>query len=172
MRSAIALLACVAILAVVNVSIAGKERLLAEGQIVYLELAPVDPRSIMQGDYMALNYQVANEVRAALPRKEGAPGWRRELDARDGRLVVTLDERGIGHFSRLDSGQVLAANEVRLRYRIRAGQLKFASNAFFFQEGRGGQYEAARYGRFRVAEDGDLLLTGLHDADLNDLGEQ
>ncbi|MFX7329222.1 GDYXXLXY domain-containing protein, partial [Acinetobacter baumannii] len=35
---------------------AQKEMLLKEGQLVLLPLAPVDPRSLMQGDYMALRY--------------------------------------------------------------------------------------------------------------------
>ena len=28
----------------------------------YLELAPVDPRSILQGDYMTLNYDITDKV--------------------------------------------------------------------------------------------------------------
>jgi hypothetical protein len=43
---------------------------------------------------------------------------------------------------------------------MRDGRPKFATNAFFFQEGDAGLYEAARYGEFRV-DDGELLLTGL-----------
>jgi uncharacterized membrane-anchored protein len=63
----------------------------------------------------------------------------------------------------------LADNEAYLRYRVRAGRLKFASDAFFFQEGTAGAYENARYGRYRVADDGELLLTSLHDEHLNQL---
>mgnify|MGYP000272680232 FL=1 len=29
----------------------------------YLELAPVDPRSLLQGDYMTLNYDITDKVR-------------------------------------------------------------------------------------------------------------
>ena len=47
-----ALVFLVIILGLVNWSITGKEKHLAEGKIVYLDLAPVDPRSLMQGDYM------------------------------------------------------------------------------------------------------------------------
>jgi uncharacterized membrane-anchored protein len=63
----VALVSLVVILALVNWSIFGKEKQLAEGKIVYLDLAPVDPRSLMQGDYMALRFQLANEVYSALP---------------------------------------------------------------------------------------------------------
>ena len=43
----IIVLATVVMLVVVNGSIWQKERHLAEGEIVYLELAPVDPRSLI-----------------------------------------------------------------------------------------------------------------------------
>ncbi len=43
-------------LIMVNISIYQKQHLLAKGDIIILELAPVDPRSLMQGDYMALSY--------------------------------------------------------------------------------------------------------------------
>ena len=51
-----------AILALVNFSIYQQEQQLANGDIVVFDLAPVDPRSLMQGDYMALNYQITNQI--------------------------------------------------------------------------------------------------------------
>lgn len=159
MRSAIALIACVAGLALVNLSIAGKERLLRDGKPVYLELAPVDPRSLMQGDYMALRFKVAND---ALPAARGDA-------AADGRIVATLDTRGVASYRRIHDGKALAPNELLLRYRVRRNELKFATNAFFFEEGTAARYEQARYGEFRVAPDGELLLTGLRGKDLRKL---
>ena len=153
--SAIALGACLVALVLVNVSIAGKERLLRDGKVVYLELAPVDPRSLMQGDYMALRFRLAESV----PRGSAA----------DGHVVATLDSRGIAAYRRLHDGKPVESNEVLLRYRVRNGQLKFATNAFFFEEGSGSRYEQARYGEFRVATDGELLLTGLRGKDLRKL---
>jgi uncharacterized membrane-anchored protein len=157
MRSQIALVACAASLALVNYSIFAKERLLAAGAVVFLELAPVDPRSLMQGDYMALRFRIANDAASAV---RGSTG---------GRIVATLDERGVASYRRLDDGKPVAPNEMLLRYRMRNGQMKFATNAFFFQEGTARRYEAARYGEFRVAPDGELLLTGLRDKDLQAL---
>lgn len=156
-------------LGAVNLSIARKERLLAHGQVVCLELAPVDPRSIMQGDYMSLNYRVADEVARLLPHRGPERPWLPELEPADGRVVVTLDQRAVATFARLDDGRSLAAGELPLRYRVRAGQLKFASDAFFFQEGTAAAYESARYGCYRVADDGEMLLTSLHDEHLNRL---
>lgn len=177
-RSAVALLTAVIALAVVNLSIVGKERLLANGRIVYLELAPVDPRSLMQGDYMQLNYTVANDIVRLLPRRAERKPWLPELAPGDGRAVVTLDARSVARFARLEPGpangandatRALADNEAYLRYRVRDGRLQFASDAFFFQEGTAAAYETARYGAYRVADDGGLLLTALHDEQLRRL---
>jgi uncharacterized membrane-anchored protein len=173
MRSVIALLACAAILALVDFSIAGKERQLVSGKVAYLELAPVDPRSLMQGDYMALRFKIANDALPAMKRSETSTrrGFfvGQGLAPADGRIVAALDERSVASFRRLDDGAPLGANEVLLRYRVREGDMKFATNAFFFQEGTAQRYEAARYGEFRVAADGELLLTGLRGKELQPL---
>jgi uncharacterized membrane-anchored protein len=159
-RKTIALLAGLAVLAVANWTIYSRERLLADGTVVLLELAPVDPRSLMQGDYMALRFKVADE----------AFGRDRGKQAEDGRIVVKVDERGAGVYVRRDGGEPLAQGEVPLRYRIREGRVKFATNAFFFQEGHAKYYERARYGELRVAPSGELLLTGLRGEKLERLG--
>lgn len=161
MRRGIALAAGLAMLAIANYAIYSKERLLAEGRIVLLELAPVDPRSLMQGDYMALRFQVAD---AALGRS------RIDAGMRDGHIVLKVDARGVGSFARFDDDTALAADEVRMRYRIRNDQARFATNAFFFQEGDAGLYEAARYGEFRVGANGEAILTGMRGGDLSPLG--
>lgn len=163
MRKAVALLAGLGILVLANLSIQGRERLLAEGRVVLLELAPVDPRSLMQGDYMALRFQVADAAFGA--------GNGKNLP-RDGHLVLRLDDRGVASFvrlERLEGGAPLAENEVRLRYRFREGEPKLATNAFFFEEGQAGRYGTARYGEFRVAEDGEAILARLRDPALKPL---
>jgi uncharacterized membrane-anchored protein len=156
MRSAIAVVACAVALALVNWTIVRRERHLRDGRTVYLELAPVDPRSLMQGDYMALRFAVAGSI------DTDAPG--------SGHLVARLDDRSVATFARLDAGAPLAADEIRLRYRVRNGSPRFATNAFFFQEGDADLYENAQYGEFRVDEDGELLLTGLRGRELVRLG--
>lgn len=168
-RSLLGLAGAVLALVVVNASIAGKERLLERGRVVYLELAPVDPRSLMQGDYMRLDYAIAADIRRVLPKRQEARPWLPELAPADGRAVVRLDERSVARFVRLYDGGPLAADEALLRFRVRGGELRFASDAFYFQEGTAADYEPARYGRYRVAPDGDLLLTALHDQNLGQL---
>jgi uncharacterized membrane-anchored protein len=165
MTERIAVVILIVVLLLVNGSIASKERHLANGRIIYLSLAPRDPRSLMQGDYMALRFTMAGEVYENLPKtSEGR--WHRDVDAADGFAVITVDDRGVGTFKSIYTNQPLAGNELLMRYRIRRGEVKFATNAFFFQEGQGNVYDAARFGQFRVDGKGELLLTALADTNL------
>jgi len=169
MNRKVAIGALIIILALVNWSIAGKEKHLKEGKTVYLELAPVDPRSLMQGDYMALRFRLANEVFTSLPKTKDRKRWRHDVAASDGFVVTSLDERNIGSFKSLYKDQPLSGNEILLRYRVRNGTVKFATNAYFFQEGHGKYYRPARYGQFRVDKKGELLLVEMYDKNLNKL---
>jgi len=69
MQSKIVIGMLLVILAVMNFSIVGKEQHLKQGDTVYLKLAPVDPRSLMQGDYMALRFDAADQLSKNLPRE-------------------------------------------------------------------------------------------------------
>ncbi|MES2070147.1 MAG: GDYXXLXY domain-containing protein [Pseudomonadota bacterium] len=160
MRKIIVVVTVLLVLAAVNVGIYGREQLLSQGRVVLLELAPLDPRSLMQGDYMALRFKVANDAFRGL----------RPDELKDGQIVVTLDQHGVGSYAHLAGSTAPAANEAQLRYRIRNGQPKFATNAFFFQEGQAQAYQHARYGEFRVAANGDMILTTMRGADFALLG--
>ena len=160
MRSAVLLLTAAVVLVLVNYSIWQREALISGGRTVLLELAPVDPRSLMQGDYMALRFKVAND---AFP-------FGQTKGLKDGRMVLAVDSRGIATFRRFSNDANLAADEVLIRYRIRNGEPKFATNAFFFQEKQGEYYREAKYGDFRVAPDGETILVALRGADLQTLG--
>ncbi|MFY2564417.1 GDYXXLXY domain-containing protein [Corallococcus terminator] len=130
-----------------------KEHVLATGQSVLLELAPVDPRSLMQGDYMVLDYDVSRALNADGPSGPSS-----------GLLVLNLDEHGVGHFVRIDSpDQPLAPGELKLRYRRRNGRTRLGAESFFFQEGHAAHYEQARYGELRATSNGSSVLVGLRD---------
>lgn len=160
MRRLIVAATALVVLAGINYTIFQREALLEHGRVVMLELAPVDPRSLMQGDYMALRFKVEND---AFPRGSFA-------GIQDGKLVLALDERGVASYRRLASGAPPAAKEALMRYRIRNDRPKFATDAFFFQEGRGRDYQSARYGEFRVSRDGEAILVALRDDKLKVLG--
>jgi uncharacterized membrane-anchored protein len=135
-------------------SIAQKERVLAQGRVVLLELAPVDPRSLMQGDYMQLDYAIARALTQALR------AW-----PRDGRLVLAQGPGGVARFVRRHEGGPLAPGELLLRYRVRDGRLRLGAESFLFQEGHAERYARARYGELRVEPDGDSVLAGLRSAE-------
>ena len=162
MRKCLILLCAVLILAVVNFGIWQNEKLIENGEKVLLELIPVDPRSIMQGDYMALHFALADAIYAALDNNS-----ENITDS----VIVQLDAQQRASFVALDQQEELQDGQLRLQFRLRNGQVKFATNAFFFQEGHGAIYEQAKYGLFRVGPDGNLLLTHLVDAQLQTLGQ-
>jgi uncharacterized membrane-anchored protein len=163
LRTKLALAAGILLLIAVNFTIYQREQLLKEGRVVLLELTPVDPRSLMQGDYMALRFKVANEAFSGRLRSDGGEDVKQVAD---GHIVVSVDDNGVGQFKRWAKNEEgLASNEALLHYRIRNDQPKFGTNAFFFQEGHGQDYQTARYGEFRVAKNGDMILTSLRAAD-------
>src|SRR5436190_15305240 len=102
MRSAVAFISCAMVLALLNFSIVGKERQLESGKVVFLELAPVDPRSLMQVDYMALRFKIANDARPAMDRSESSAGRRSR--------VISRPRTGVlwPHWTRLPSRRIVA----------------------------------------------------------------
>ena len=156
--------ALVLLLAAVNFTICQRETLLRDGQVLLLELAPVDPRSLMQGDYMALRFAVSQKL---------GPADAGDSAVTEGYVVVKRDARNVGTFERIyRDGEVLAANESRVHYRIRKRDVRIVTNAYFFQEGTANEYSKARFGELRVAANGDALLTGMRDKDLKLLGTE
>lgn len=145
----------VVILGFVNIAIAGKERIVSDGTSMLLRIAPRDPRSLMQGDYMALRYSMAREVAAVAD----------EAGVSDGRVVVTLQEQGEAVFVAIYAGEPLGPGQYLLQFRKRGESVRLASDAFFFEEGQWETYSGARFGEIRVDEDGNAVLIGLRDAD-------
>lgn len=146
------LLGLVLVLASVNLAMVGKERIKRDGEIVYLPLAPVDPRSLVQGDYMALRFAMADDI-----ERRHAADKRRLLNGEVAFASVKLDDRQIATLSDAPS-----AAQIKLRYRIRNGHVWLGTNAFFFEEGTGERFRGARYGAFRVdRQSGEAVLVGL-----------
>jgi uncharacterized membrane-anchored protein len=155
-----AVVSLAAVLAVINVAIAQKEALIAEGQVVFVPLAPADPRSLIQGDFMRLNF--------ALPREapEQAGGL---LSAARPSIVATLDERRIARVVRLHDGTPLASGELLIELTPKDGRWTVVTDAWFFREGEAARWRAARFGEFRVKPGGQALLVGLRGAELGPL---
>lgn len=140
------------VLGAVNTSIYEKEQVIRSGETIYLELAPVDPRSLMQGDYMALRFRLADEI----------DGWRTDRP-RARRAPLTVDGRGVATLA-------TAGSDVEIAFKVRVGQVWLGTNAYFFEEGSAGRYTDAAYGEFRIDPgSGQAVLVGLRDAELNPL---
>ncbi len=148
----------VLVLGVANNAIWKKEQVLESGREVLLELRPVDPRSLIQGDYMRLAYaEMTFPDEATL---ESMP--------RKGTIVLALDANDVGVFSRLDDGSPLAEDELRLQYKLLLQSwgprsARIGAESFLFQEGQAEVYADARYGVLRVDETGGSVLVGLAD---------
>ncbi|CAB3669666.1 hypothetical protein LMG26840_03727 [Achromobacter dolens] len=159
------------VLVVANGSIWQREKLLASGKVVILELAPVDPRSLMQGDYMALNFAAGREV-----TRLRLGGERQDTEdsvmggASDGYVMLTGDSRGVYQPVRIQTdARPHGDGEVPLRYRVRDNQVRIVTNAYFFPEGQAKRYEVAKFGELRVAENGEALLVRMLGEDLQPL---
>jgi uncharacterized membrane-anchored protein len=159
MTRALIAIGAVLVFGTVDWQIAGKERLRSGGQTVYLDLEPRDPRSLMQGDYMALNFALAREIAPRVNASVDGPGV----------AVLKLNDKRVGAFSRLDDGAPLSPEEVRFRFRIRRGTVWLGTNAFFFHEGDEVRYRPTHFGEFRVNERGDAMLVDLRDQNLGKL---
>lgn len=155
-----------------NYSIWQKERVISQGQKVYVALAPRDPRSLMQGDYMALNFGMPGGVIEALG---GESSWWREDDtqkpmSRRNTVVAKLDARGVATVLRVAADkETLAASELLLPVQYKGGRWALVTDAFFFPEGAGKSLEGAKFGELRALGNGQALLVGLADENLNPL---
>lgn len=180
MRNILLLLCLALALGAFNWSAINREPLLNGGTVIYLQLAPVDPRAFLLGDYMDLEFRVDRDVTGALRAAAREADSRAASDGsdysghktlrsqlpREGLAVVRLSPERVAAFARLDDGSPLAEGEHRLFFRLKNGEAEVAARSFFFQEGHAQDYEAAEYGEIHVDEDGRNLLTHLLDKDL------
>jgi uncharacterized membrane-anchored protein len=156
LRSALIVAGLALVLAAANRDILHKRATVAEGRPILLQLRPVDPRSLMAGDYMMLRYAADafpdSTTMQSMPHR--------------GTVIMALDADGVGRFVRLDDGATLATNELRLGYKHRSdwGELRYGAESFFFQEGMAARYADAKYGVLRVDANGSSVLVGLADA--------
>jgi uncharacterized membrane-anchored protein len=155
-RNVILWTVAIAILLLVNYQTYQRELLAVNGRVVLLELAPVDPRSLMQGDYMRLRYALAKEIED-------------HTDLERGKVVVRIDSNNVAHFVKIyDSVTPLHEDEILLPFR-QDYDVYIGPESYFFQEGHAEYYEDAEYGEFRISASGSILLVGLRDAKFNPL---
>lgn len=133
----------------INGAIWQKEQLIANGKPVYLKLAPADPRSLMQGDFMRLRfagfYARALKIETIIGQR---PVIRLSLDAQSVATPKVVYK----------AGEALAEGEILLELTPNKGSWMPVTDAWFFREGQAQQWETARYGEFRILPSGKALL--------------
>jgi uncharacterized membrane-anchored protein len=135
----------------VGTSVKSREDLLTSGEIFLFRLAPVDPRSIMQGDYMNLNYQITRETDA------------KNIPSR-GYIVFLPDSQNVAKKVRFQKKPApLSSNERIIKYYGHKRDISIGSESYFFQEGDARLYAGARFGGIKVASNGTSILCGLFD---------
>lgn len=139
--------------------IAKSEYLLASGETIKLELVPVDPRSLIQGDYVRLRYAISTvEIEESLSPREKV------------QLVLAPNEQGVYEFPGIykykgafNQDYLPSANDVLINARY-AGErnVVFGIESYFVPEGTGRQVEReAKFAYVRVGSNGDALLERL-----------
>jgi uncharacterized membrane-anchored protein len=149
---------------VVNGLTIQKISVLENGKTVLLRLAPVDPRSLIQGDYMTLTYEVYDQFDTE--QLKDLP--------HNGQIVVKLNQNSVATFLRFYQGGELANDEQLINYFIKkneySSRMRIGAESFFFQEGHANYYSAARYGELKVDSKGNSVLVGLRGEKFEILG--
>ena len=121
-------------LAVLIGSIGLREVALRTGTEVVLQTVPVDPRSLLQGDYAILDYEIAR-----------LPDWMDGFSADRIVYVVLQEEREAWTSSAYTDERSRVAGEVFIQGRIdRRGHADFGIGTYFVLEGTGRIIERAQ----------------------------
>lgn len=153
------------------------EDILANGQSIILKLAPVDPRSLMQGDYMELNYEILNEVWKTAYQTDfyGVKSKEFNIGLAHNQIYALLkqNKQGIAQLCGLEidiptdfkdcDEQIYLPIKISDRFNTR-----LPTHSYFFEEGKGAYYAQAAYGEYKFKE-GKALLLRLLDEKLNPL---
>ena len=132
-----------------------KETLIRDGRPVFIALAPVDPRSLMQGDYMALRFALPDAALRHHPLTGPPP-----------QAIGTIDANGVVKLERIGGpAPQLAPGEIAINLSFKNSRWIVVTDAWFFAERTARKWEAARFGEFRVLPDGRALLVGMADKD-------
>jgi len=183
----------IALLGAVNYKVQQFEDVLATGKPIVLKIAPVDPRSLMQGDYMILNYAILSEFQQSqvLPESNESLESNESIDTLESNettettgidesspsgnkayLLVHLDKNHVATFceeqSDIPTDFKHCTPNVYLPIRYKGWLPELPSQDYFFAEGKGEHYAQAEYAEYRF-KDGILLLARLLDKDLKGL---
>ena len=132
------------------------EQVRRTGEHVVLQTVPVDPRSLFQGDYAILNYEIAIPGRI----KTASPSLRSNL-RRGSTVFVTLERQGDIWQATGYHAPRFRPDRLHIRGRIGdSGRLDFGIGTYFVPEGTGHIVERAGDVKVRVFIDheGDAVI--------------
>ena len=171
-------------IAYVNLNAWQSQRLKIHGEILFLELAPVDPLSLVQGQYMRLRFGIEKRYDSTQEDSQIIQNNRG-----NGLAIINLDSRRIGSLTGLLSPtqwqqQPHGSDTLLLQVHAQSVDLprdstsfgthsiRIQQNSFLFQENTEDRYAHAKYGMFRVHKDGRYVLVDLADEQLRPLSPQ
>jgi uncharacterized membrane-anchored protein/uncharacterized membrane protein len=134
------------------------ESILTQGKTVKLELEPVDPRSLLQGDYVQLGYTIS---------RLGSPDL---LVGENIRVVLRMQENGLYEYSGYyeqagvwNKPYQADPNDVIINGRTIGGdRVEYGIENYFVPEGTGLELErTAKYSYVKVGKKGDAILESL-----------
>lgn len=139
-----------------------KEQLLQNGELVALELVPIDPRSMLQGDYVELRYAIHAAYQEQQQTGETTEG-RLLVELRESNETIVYQEEHVPVYQPVQfhpADQSLKAQEgtVIIQGSGRFGQLDLGIEHFFIPEGSGAEWEEKNIALVRIAENGDAIL--------------
>lgn len=122
-----------------------KEESYKKRNYFYLEIAPVDPRSLMQGDYMILNHVIENKAWGKIHEMQ----LKDDRAIRKGYIVVKIDENKIAQFvdvvERIDKSD--NKDLLFISFKTNGYAININANSFLFQEGEAKNYENSKYSK-------------------------
>ncbi len=158
----------ICLLGAVNYKVQQFEDVLATGKSIILEIAPVDPRSLMQGDYMTLHYAILDDLQS---RTELLSDELKE-EGQQAYLLLKLDANnlaGLCAVSRTPPSDFADCTpDVYLPVKYGYWRMRLPSQDYFFAEGKGAYYAQAQYAEYRF-KNGIVLLARLLDKNLQGL---
>jgi uncharacterized membrane-anchored protein/uncharacterized membrane protein len=138
---------------------ASSEHALRSGTPIKLQFAPVDPRSMLQGDYVTLSYTISTlPANQTLLNDQG--------HARNVKVILKPDANDIYQFARIyQKDDYIEPNEVILNGRWDGYQrVYYGIETYFVPEGTGADVERdARFAYVRVSSSGNAILERLSD---------
>jgi len=128
---------------------AEREWVVRAGRTIYLRTAPLDPRDVMRGDYVRLNYEVSRVPRSLCRGSLTDTNSAREWPPRGTRVYASLreDEEGVAELVALSDRRPSGGLFIRGRTERSWGQhvaVRYGLEAYFMEQGKAVELEQRR----------------------------